>query len=66
MNLIYSCIFFNEEYIELLDLLLKSFAIFGNCDENTKYLVNDTIEIIEGSCDKNYDGFKGWGIENWF
>ena len=27
MNLIYSCIFFNEEYIELLDLLLKSFAI---------------------------------------
>jgi lipopolysaccharide biosynthesis glycosyltransferase len=39
MNLIYSCIFFNEEYIELLDLLLKSFAIFGNCDENTKYLI---------------------------
>ena len=43
---------------------LKIFSIAagieqGLFDENTKYLVNDTIEIIEGSCDKNYDGFKG-------
>ena len=43
---------------------LKIFSIAagieqGLFDENTKYLVNDTIEIIEGSCDKNYDGLKG-------
>ncbi len=31
----------------------------GLFDENTKYLVEDKIEIIEGSCDKNYDGLKG-------
>ena len=31
----------------------------GLFDENTKYLVDDKIEIIEGSCAKNYDGFKG-------
>ena len=31
----------------------------GLFDENTKYLVEDKIEIIEGSCAKNYDGLKG-------
>ena len=43
---------------------LKIFSIAagieqGLFDEDTKYLVNDTIEIIEGSCNKNYDGLKG-------
>ena len=43
---------------------LKIFSIAagieqGLFDENTKYLVNDTIEIIEGSCNKYYDGLKG-------
>ena len=31
----------------------------GLFDENTKYLVDDKIEIIEGSCANNYDGLKG-------
>ena len=31
----------------------------GLFDENTKYLVHDKIEIIDGSCAKNYDGLKG-------
>ena len=31
----------------------------GLFDENTKYLVDDKIEVIEGSCAKNYDGLKG-------
>ena len=31
----------------------------GLFDENTKYLVDDKIEIIKGSCAKNYDGLKG-------
>ena len=43
---------------------LKIFSIAagieqGLFDENTKYLVNDSIEILEGSCAKNYDGPKG-------
>ena len=28
-------------------------------DENNAYLVEDEIEIIDGSCDDNYEGFKG-------
>ena len=39
MNLIYSCVFFKEEYIKLIYLLLKSYSLFGNADENTEYLI---------------------------
>ena len=28
-------------------------------DENNSYLVEDEIEIIDGSCNDNYEGFKG-------
>ena len=28
-------------------------------DENNSYLVEDEIEIIDGSCDDNYEGYKG-------
>ena len=28
-------------------------------DENNSYLVEDEIEIIDGSCDDNHEGFKG-------
>ena len=28
-------------------------------DENNSYLVEDEIEIIDGSCDDDYEGFKG-------
>ena len=28
-------------------------------NENSSYLVEDEIEIIDGSCDDNYEGFKG-------
>ena len=28
-------------------------------DENNSYLVEDEIEVIDGSCDDNYEGFKG-------
>ena len=28
-------------------------------DENNSYIVEDEIEIIDGSCDDNYEGFKG-------
>jgi len=38
-NLIYSCVFFNENYIELINLLLKSYTLFGDPSENTDYLI---------------------------
>ena len=39
MNLIYSCIFFNEQYIQLITLLLKTYVLFGSPDNNTRYLI---------------------------
>jgi lipopolysaccharide biosynthesis glycosyltransferase len=38
-TLIYSCVFFNESYINLLSLLLISYKLFGNSSNNTDYLV---------------------------
>ena len=42
---------------------LKIFSIgaaieSGLIDETTKFVVNDNIEIIDGSCAKNYQGYK--------
>ncbi len=38
-TLIYSCVFFNEKYIILLDLLLKSYAVFGDARDDIDYLI---------------------------
>ena len=38
-NIIYSCVFFNEKYINLINLLLLSYKIFGNPSDNTDYLI---------------------------
>ena len=38
-QLIYSCIFFNIEYLELLKLLLKSYKLFRNPTNNIDYLI---------------------------
>ena len=38
MNLIYSCVFFNSEYLELLKLLLQSFKLYSNLT-NYDYLI---------------------------
>ena len=38
-NLIYSCVFTNEKYLNLLELLLKSYIEFGKPDNNIDYLV---------------------------
>lgn len=46
MNLIYSCIFYKDSYINLLEILLKSYVLFGGPKDNTKYLV---------ICDKDYE-----------
>jgi predicted O-methyltransferase YrrM len=38
-NLIFICVFNNQEYIKLLYLLLESIFIFGNLNENTDILI---------------------------
>jgi FkbM family methyltransferase len=38
-TLIYSCVFFNEKYIDLINLLLKSYKLFGNSRDNVDYLI---------------------------
>lgn len=38
-TIIYSCVFFNEKYIDLINLLLKSYKLFGNSSDNVDYLV---------------------------
>lgn len=38
-RLIYSCVFFNEKYINLINLLLKSYKIYGNSPEDVDYLI---------------------------
>lgn len=38
-TLIYSCVFFNEKYIDLIYLLLKSYKLFGNSPDNIDYLI---------------------------
>ena len=39
MNLVYSCVFFKKEYIQLLSLLLKSFISCNNNEKNIQYLI---------------------------
>ena len=38
-KLIYSCVFFNENYINLIELLLKSYKIFGDPSNDIDYLI---------------------------
>ena len=38
-TIIYSCVFFNEKYIHLINLLLKSYKLFGNAPDDVDYLI---------------------------
>ena len=38
-KLIYSCVFHNEGYLDLIDLLLKSYSQFGNVADKADYLI---------------------------
>ena len=38
-TIIYSCVFFNEKYIHLINLLLKSYKLFGNSSDDVDYLI---------------------------
>ena len=43
--LIYSCVFFNEKYIDLINILLKSYKLFGNPTNNVHYLIMCNYEF---------------------
>lgn len=38
-TLIYSCVFLDEKYINLINLLLKSYKLFGNSPDDVDYLI---------------------------
>ena len=38
-TIIYSCVFFNEKYLHLINLLLKSYKLFGNSSDDVDYLI---------------------------
>ena len=38
-TIIYSCVFFNQKYINLINLLLKSYKLFGNSPDDVDYLI---------------------------
>ena len=38
-NIIYSCVFYNEKYIKLINLLLKSYKLFGYSSDDIDYLI---------------------------
>jgi hypothetical protein len=38
-TVIYSCVFFNEKYIHLVHLLLRSYKLFGNSSDDIDYLI---------------------------
>ena len=66
-TLIYSCIFFNENYINLINLLIKTYILFGNPHNNIDYLIicnpHFKKKIIQTSIFKlNYFKPKIWTI----
>lgn len=44
-NLIYFCVFYNEEYIQLLHILLNSIHLFGNLNFSTDILIYTSTEF---------------------
>ena len=37
-TIIYSCVFFNEKYVHLINLMIKSYKLFGNSPDDVDYL----------------------------
>lgn len=67
-TLIYSCIFFNENYINLINLLIKTYILFGNHDNNIDYLIISNPHFkkkILQTCIFKFNNFKPkiWTID---
>ena len=67
-NLIYICVFFQEDYIKLLELLLESIYKNGNIDSNTDILIMTTFEykkILEPKIEYFNLPIKYWLMNNY-
>ena len=65
-TLIYSCVFFNEKYINLINLLLISYKLFGNYSDNIDYLIICNHEFknkIQAIFDKLILNGKIWCLD---
>tara|TARA_B100000401_G_scaffold436142_1_gene379068 strand:+ start:2332 stop:4014 length:1683 start_codon:yes stop_codon:yes gene_type:complete len=65
-TIIYSCVFFNEKYINLANLLLKSYKLFGNSSDDVDYLIICNPELkdkIQDIFDSLHINGKIWCIK---
>jgi len=64
--IIYSCVIFNKKYIDLINLLLKSYKLFGNFSDDVDYLIicnTDFQKEIKTIFDNLNISGKIWGID---
>jgi hypothetical protein len=54
-NLIYTCIFFNKQYINLLNVLLESIYIYGNLNDNIDILIYTNTEFKNIIIESNFN-----------
>ena len=65
-TIIYSCVFFNEKYINLANLLLKSYKLFGNSSDDIDYLIICNPELkdkIQDIFDSLHINGKIWCVK---
>ena len=66
-TLIYSCVFFNQKYINLINLLLESYKLFGDSSDNIDYLVICNLDFktqIQAIFDKLKLNGKIWCLDS--
>ena len=64
-NLVYSCVFFNEKYINLVGLLLRSYHLFG-FDESIQYVIFTNKEFepkVRSLCESLGFSFDIWVLD---
>ena len=54
-NLIYTCIFYNKQYIDMLYLLLESIYIYGNLNDNIDILIYTNTEFKNTICESIFN-----------
>ena len=65
-TIIYSCIFFDETFIMIYSLLLKSYTLFGNSNDNIDYLIICNPELkdkIQDIFDSLHINGKIWCVK---
>jgi len=54
-NLIYTCIFYNKQYIDMLYLLLESIYIYGDLNDNIDILIYTNTEFKNSICESIFN-----------